>query len=146
MAELRGGADRATVGLAAEDESAADAGAEREQHDLARALGGARSVLRDRRDVAVVVDVHGQAEPLGHDVGERDAREVEVDRLDRDPGAEIERARNSEADSDDLSVRGIARLVDRINCNFNHGRLVETRYRALGPVMYTEALVHRAGK
>ncbi len=58
-------------------------GADRQQHDLARALGRPGAMLGDRSDVAIVVDEYRQPEPLGHDVGERDVGEVEVDRLHR---------------------------------------------------------------
>ena len=47
----------------------------RQHHDLAGTPRRAGAVLGDRRDVGVVVDEHGQAEALGHDVRERDVVE-----------------------------------------------------------------------
>ena len=73
------GADCAAVELAAEDQPAADAGADREQDGLVATAGGAGAVLGDCRTVRVVVDEHRKIEPLGHYVGEHDVLEREVD-------------------------------------------------------------------
>src|SRR5581483_2111401 len=68
VAELRAGADRAAVRPSAENQAAADAGAERDHDHVACALTGAGAPLGDGGGVAVVVERDRQAEPLPHHV------------------------------------------------------------------------------
>jgi hypothetical protein len=53
-------------------------------------------VLGEHRAVRVVVDEHGQAEALGHDVAERDVPDRQVDRRDRHPGGVVHERRDPE--------------------------------------------------
>ena len=57
---------QAAVEPAAGHDAAADAGAERQQHELAHALARADAVLGQRGRARVVVDGHRQAEPFAH--------------------------------------------------------------------------------
>ena len=109
VAELAGRADRAAVQLAAEDQPAADPGADRQQHRLVGAPRGARAVLGQRGQVGVVVDEHRQPEPLGHDRAERDVGERQIDGDDAAPGTLIHQARDPEADRGDLVRPRLAR-------------------------------------
>ena len=98
VAELGAGADRAAVELAAEDQPAADPGADRQHDRLAAAARRPGAVLGERRQVGVVVDEHRQAEPLGHHVGEHDVLERQVDGDHRVPATLIDQRGDSEAD------------------------------------------------
>ena len=56
VADLGAEVVRAAVHAAVEQEAAADAGAERHEHDVAQTGGGAVRDLAERRDARVVVD------------------------------------------------------------------------------------------
>ena len=84
VAELGPGAGRAAVDLAAEDQAAADPGADRQHHRVRLALRGAVEVLGEGRDVGVVVDEDRQADPLADQVADRQVGQRQVDRGDRD--------------------------------------------------------------
>ena len=109
------GPDRAAVELAAQDQPAADAGADREHHGLAATARRAGAMLGQRREVGVVVDEHRQAEPLGHHVGEHDVLEREVHGDHRGAGPLIDQAGDAEADRGDLPAGAGARLLDRVD-------------------------------
>ena len=131
VAELRAGADRASVGAPAEDQSAADARAEREHDHVGRAAAGSGAPLRDRRRVAVVVDRHGQRQPLAHHVSERHVDERDVHRPDRRPGSLVDPRRDAEADRDDALVEQLAdrglEPVEELVLRFERGRVLAVR-------------------
>ena len=97
-------ADRAAVELVAQDQPAADAGADGQHHRLAGPARRAGAVLGQRGQVGVVVDEHRQAEALGHHVREPDVPEREVDRDHRGAGALVDQRRDPEADRVDLAA------------------------------------------
>ena len=74
VAELARRALRAAEELAADQDRAADAGAERQHHRDALAARGAVPVLGEQREVRVVVDEGRQPDALRHDLGEGHAR------------------------------------------------------------------------
>ena len=78
--------DPAAVQAPAEYEPAADAGPDREHRDVRGAARRARARLGPDGAVGVVVHLDRQPQPLGHEVGEVQVDERQVDRLDRDPG------------------------------------------------------------
>ena len=78
VAELGAGADRAAVGPAAEDQPAADPGAEREHDHVGRAATGADAPLGDRGGVRVVVD----RRPAGRAARRITSRNGDVDERD----------------------------------------------------------------
>ena len=87
------------------------------------AAPGAR--LGPDRAVGVVVDLHRQPEALGHEVGEGQVGERQVDGLDRDPGPAVERAGDPEADRVDFATDGIASLLYGFDHRLDEGGLVQ---------------------
>ena len=98
VTELDAGTDRSAVGATAEDQTAADAGAEREHHHVARAATGTRHPLGDRGRIRVVLDRDGQAEPLAHQIPERNVDQRDVRRGDRHSDPLVDSGWNTEAD------------------------------------------------
>ena len=113
MAELAGRALRAAVELAADQDRAADAGAERQHQRDALAARGAVAVLREQREIGVVVDERGQADALGHHLGERQAGDRQVHRGRRETALVVDQAGDPEADRLDLAADRVADLGDR---------------------------------
>jgi hypothetical protein len=146
VAQLAGRSHRPPVELVAEDQAAADTGADRHHHRLAAATGRPRPVLGQQREVGVVVDVDRQPQALGHHVGEGDVRQRQIDRDHRDPRALIDQAGDPESDRLNLAARGLADLFDRVNGRLEERRLVETRYRPLGAMVDREVSIDRAGQ
>ena len=146
MTELGRSADPTPVWLAAENQAAADPRPERHQHDLGGAAGSAGAVLGDRRRVAVVVDEHGQPEPFGHHVAERDVGQRRVDPDDRDPVALVHQHRDPEPDRIDLATDCFADLADRLHRDVEQRPLIETRYRPLCTVVDSELRIYCAGQ
>ena len=62
VADLAGGAARAVVEAAVEDEAGADAGGDLDVDEVRAVAAGAPHDLRQRAEVGVVLDAHGQAE------------------------------------------------------------------------------------
>jgi hypothetical protein len=107
--ELRACSRRAAIWLAAEDEAAADARAER-QHDHVRDTPpGARLPFADRRRVRVVVEADRQAAALAHPLPQRKVGERDVHGADDAPSHLIDRRGDTEAEGDDAVL---AELVD----------------------------------
>ena len=79
MAELAGGAERAAVELAVQDEPAADPGAERQHDHVPRPPPRAQTVLGDRGGVRVVLERDREPERSREPVAEVDAGERDVD-------------------------------------------------------------------
>ena len=98
VAELGAHAVPAAEGLAAGDDPAADAGPEREHHEVVLASAGARPPLADRGRVRVVVEPDRNAEPLVHAVAQRRVLERQVDATDDDTVLLVDRRRRAEAD------------------------------------------------
>src|SRR4029453_1984577 len=95
------GSDRAAVGLAVQDQTARDPGAEREHDHVARAPPRADLPLGDRSHVAVVVEGNGDGEPVAHPVAEVEVRQRHVHRADDATDALIDRRGKPEADHAD---------------------------------------------
>ena len=76
--ELRSRADRAADDTSLDQQPTANAGAQRQQHCVRRAMGGAPAPLGEHRRVAVVVDEHWQSQTLRHEVADRDVFDREV--------------------------------------------------------------------
>src|SRR5207237_5800373 len=113
VAELDAGAHRTAVWAAAEDQPTAEAGADREHGEVARAPSRPDPPLRDRRGVRVVVDPAGDLPALGHAVAEREVGERDVGRPDGAPRALIDRRRDAEPDRADAVVhQPLDRLVE----------------------------------
>ena len=107
VAELGAGAGGAAVDLAAEDQAAADPGADRQHHRVFGAARGAVEMLGEGGDVGVVVDEDRQAGALADEVADRQVVDRQVDRGDRDAAVVVDRRRDAEAD------RGDARAAPR---------------------------------
>ncbi len=82
VAELSAPAHRAAVGLAAENQAAPDAGAQRQHDEIVHAASGAGFPLTDRRRVGVVVDPDGKREALMHPLAEAQPRKRQVYRAE----------------------------------------------------------------
>ncbi len=113
---------------------------------LGRAPCRAGAMLGERRRIAVVVDEHGQPEPLGHHVPERDVGQRQVDRDHRDPGALVDQAGNPESDRLHVACRRFAHLLDSIDSHVEQRCLIETRDGPLRSVVYSQLWINRAGK
>ena len=98
VAELRAHAVPAAEGRAAGDDPAADAGPEREHHEVVLASPGAGPPLADRGRVRVVVEPDRKPEPLVHPVAQRRVLERQVDAADDDAVLLVDRRRRAEAD------------------------------------------------
>ena len=98
VAELGALAVPAAKGLAAGDDPAADAGPEREHHEVVLAATGAGPPLADRGRVRVVVEPDRDAEALVHAVAQRRVLERQVDAADDDAVLLVDRRRRAEAD------------------------------------------------
>ena len=146
VAELRAAAREAAVDLAAQEHAAADPGAEREHHHLVAARAGARARLGEDRAVGVVVDDHRQLQALGHDVREADVVQREVDGLDGQPRARVERARDAEADRLDVAADRPAHALDGVRDHLHQLHLVQAERGAVGTVMDRSVSVHGAGQ
>ena len=114
VAELATGADRAPVGLAAQDESASDSGADRHDDGLAEPARRTGPVLGQSGGIAVVVDEHGKTETLGHQIGEGNVEQRQVDGHHRDPRALVDQAGNAKADRLHLGPSRLTDLLDGI--------------------------------
>ena len=99
VAELAGAAGGAAVDPAAEHQPAADAGADREHHQVA---GDHLQILvvglGERGDGRVVVDEHRHAEPLAEHLAQRHVDERDVHRGDHAPGLEVDDRGHADAD------------------------------------------------
>ena len=104
VAELGTGSVRAAVEVAVDDQAATDPGSEGEQNDVGGAAGGAVTVLGERGEVGVVVHRDRKADPLRDDVSERHVGERQVDGIDADAAAAIDRAGNPEPDRGDAGT------------------------------------------
>src|SRR4051794_5346431 len=98
VAELGARAGGPAVHLPVEDQPAADAGSERQHHEVIRAAAGAEAPFGLRRGVRVVVDRYGQAEPVAHSPAQVELAERDVDRGDGDARALVDRGRDAEAE------------------------------------------------
>ena len=144
VAHLGAAHDPAAVDLAAQQQPAADPGAEREQRDVGRALRDPDPRLADHVAVRVVVDHDGHPEPLGHHGPERDVLERHVDGLHRHPRPRVERARDAEPDRLDRRADRRADLVDRIGDHLHEFVLREAVNRTVGTVDHRQVIADRA--
>jgi len=135
VAQLTGRTDPTAVELAAQDQPAADPGADRHDHRFVRPARGAGAVLGERRHVGVVVDEHGQTEPLGHDRAERDVGKWEIDCNHTTAATLIHQARDPEAHRRDLAARRSPRFFDCFNGDIEDRGLIQPGERALYAVM-----------
>ena len=109
--ELRGRAREAAVRLSVEDQSAADAGPERQEDQVAGAAPGPETPLGDRGRVRVVVDRDAHPPPALHPVAKVDVGERDVRREDGAPRRLVDRGRDGEPESPDAVVE---QLLDRV--------------------------------
>jgi hypothetical protein len=145
VAEFGGQPGRAAVEPAAEQEAAADPRPERHEEGVLGAARGAEQVLGEQRDVRVVVDVHGQPEPLAHQVPERHASERQVRRPQRPPAALLDERGDPEADR--LHVRrGRAHLLDGVDEDVERLPAIAAAPPAMHPMVHHEAAVHHAAE
>jgi hypothetical protein len=106
-------------------------------------------VLGERRGVAVVVDEHGQPQPLGHDIGERQFVHRCVDPDDRRgrAAAAIDQRRQAEADGFDRHSAGRgAHLGDRLERHLDQRPLVEPDDRSLCAMVHAELGIDHPGQ
>lgn len=94
MPELRPAAVQATV----EDDAPADTRSEHERDDVARAATRPDTPLRERHCIAVVLDTHGNREPLRQMPREIERAQREVDRAETHTRPPVEVHRDADAD------------------------------------------------
>ena len=96
--------------------------------------------------IAVVVNVDGQAEALGHHVSEGDVAQRQVDGDGGDPGAAIDQGRDPEADRLDLHRRRVLQLAHRGHGDIEDRAGVQAPDSPLHAAVHSEGRVHRAGE
>ena len=110
VAELGGGAGRAAHDAPADDDAAADAGADREHHEVARDEPPVVVIgLGERGAGRVVVDVHRHAEPLAQHGAQRDVLQRDVHRGADPPGRPVDDRRHRDADGGRVAGRADGR-------------------------------------
>ena len=90
---------------AAGDDAAADAGAQREQEQVAHSAPRAEPVLCERGATRIVLDLDRQADAVVHPVAERNVAQRDVHRAERHPALVVDPRRDAEADSRDAVLR-----------------------------------------
>ena len=108
--DLRGGAGGAAVQAPVEHQPAADAGADREHHEVRDRHAAVAERLGERGARRVVLDVDRQADALGQQLAQRQVLERDVHARADPAGGELDQRRH--ADPDRARV-GRARLLDR---------------------------------
>ena len=100
-------------------------------------------MLGERRQIRVVIDEHWHPQPLGHHVPKCNIRERQVHRPHGDSRAMVDQRRDPEPDRRHLVPGGAACFFDRVDCDVEKRRLVETLQRALGAVVDLQIGSHR---
>ena len=115
VAELARTAGRAAVDPSAEHDPASDAGADRQHHEV---VGDKPQLLvvglGEGRDGRVVVDEHGQAEPIPEDLPQRHVGQRHVDRRHHASGFELDDRRDADADGLEVVDAGRLEHVDEL--------------------------------
>ena len=115
--------------LAVEDDAAADAGPERQRHEVGRAATRAELELGEGRAARVVLDLDRQVEPPLHLLGEVDVAERDVDGAEREPGRVVDPRRDPEADRVDAVERqrphDVGELVEQRLLRGRHRRALD---------------------
>ena len=104
VAELHAAAVRPAQRLPARDHAAAEPRAEREHHDVVHPTPDAGAPFSDRRRIRVVVEADRPTECAVHVIAQRKVGERQVDALDDDTAALVDRRRHAEADRADFVV------------------------------------------
>ncbi len=143
VAELGGDAEPAAAQLVADDDAAAEAGAERDADDVVVALARAEAVLAPGGGVGVVLDDDGQADALLDLVLERLVAPVDVGR-EEDRGALVVDVSGG-ADADGLDLVALAGPFDRGGDGVHDG-LGGRRCRHREGVEDRALLVHDSGR
>ena len=146
VSELTCCPEGATVELVAEDQPAGDTGPQRDYDCLPVAATGAGPVLGQCRTVAVVVDEHGQPQPLRHHIGEGDVVQQRIHADDRLAGRPVDQHRDPEADSLYRSACGGDRLGHRPHRNVKQRLLIEPDDGSLDAVVDAERRVNGTGE
>jgi hypothetical protein len=123
-----------------EDEATADTSAERDHHAVVDALRGAVAMLGDDRHVGVVVDHHGQAQALAHQVLEPHVVDREVVRPNRHLLARVHQRGDSETDGFDVG-RGAPDLLDGVDDDVQGLRAIGSAPGPVNPVVDHERVV-----
>jgi len=119
MADLARHAVASGKHLAADDDAAADAGTERDEHAVLCARGYARNGFSQTRDRRVVIDENGLVQILVHFSDQRHMMPAEVRAERYDFGLRITDAGNTDADRLHI-VHGNIRLLRRLYAQIRH--------------------------
>ena len=92
-------------------------------------------MLGQRRVVAVVVHEHGQAEPLGHHVGEGDVRQWRVHAGGDLARPAVDQGGQPEPHRGHVGARGFAGFRDHVHRHVEQGALLQTRDGSLYAVV-----------
>jgi hypothetical protein len=117
VAELARAAGRAPVDPAAKHDATADSRADRQHHEV---VGDQQQPVvvgfGERGDSCIVVDEHGDAQPIAEHLAQRHVDEWNVDRRDDPPGLELDHGRDADADRVDSAIPGgldhLGQLID----------------------------------
>ena len=116
VAELAAQTAAAAVRLAVDEDAAADAGADRDHEEVARALGGAVARLAERREMAVVVDGDLLARARHDERTHVDAGERQVGAELHGLAQEVDLTRDADAHACDFrGVRAGLDLFDEVD-------------------------------
>ena len=116
--------------FSAEDDAAADTGAEGDRHEVRDSAAAAGDLLAEGRAVGVVLDVGGFAEPLSDEVAQRGIVEAEV-RGELHDALFIDGTRSADADGRDV-IEGHPRFAERQQAGLSHR--VRDLFRGTGRV------------
>ena len=153
VADLAGDVRRAVKQLAVDDQTTADAGADRHADDVFPAARRALPPFADRRAVRVVVERDGKAQSFADAIAQRKVLPTEVRSDDDETLFAVQWTRGSHADADDVaSVR--IRLGERVEHHafdqpdYTIGHALRTRFGARRNRAHGEVLLavrrHRA--
>ena len=137
--ELRPAPEQASVA----DDTAADAGAEREHHEVVRAPPRPPPPLGERGDARVVLDRDRKAVAVARAPSEIEIVEREVRRVQDPPGSALEIRRDAVADR---HHRLVEELVDRGVERSQHVRLGLARAMHLVPRVHVPVPIHESGQ
>ena len=118
MPKLARAAGRAPVDPPAEHQAAADAGADRQHHEVAGDHPQIVVVgLGQRRDGRIVIDEDGHAEPLAEPLAQRHVAQRDIGRGDDPPGLELDDRRHP--DPDPVQLRPAAGSTPATSCSIS---------------------------
>jgi hypothetical protein len=145
VTDLRGEPERAPVDATVEQQPAADARAQGDQHGVREVARGAEARLGEQSRVCVVVHYHRQAEAFAHHVAKAHVLERQMGGPARHAGLPLHQGGDAEAHGRDIRGRR-AHLLDRLDEDVERLRPIGPAPGPAHPVMHHETLVDDAAQ